>query len=98
LLRQPGLIRADEIRIYESFCGGFGGFARAVEFINRNTAQRPFKHLGGFDIDQAAIGTYNRNHGVKAECADIHCKELWERMAELEIGVITITAPCVSFA
>ena len=98
LLRQPGLIRADEIRIYESFCGGFGGFARAVEFINRNTAQRPFKHLGGFDIDQAAIGTYNRNHGVKAECADIHCKELWERMADLEIGVLTITAPCVSFS
>ena len=40
LLRQPGVIRADEIRVYEAFCGGFGGFSRALRFINNKTPGR----------------------------------------------------------
>ena len=46
-MRQRGIIRRDEIRVYEAFCGGFGGFGRALRFLNSDPTPS-FPSCGGF--------------------------------------------------
>ena len=98
LMRQPGIIRSDEIRVYEAFCGGFGGFGRALKFLNSNMRQKPFKHVGGFDFDRHAVEIFNQNHETHATLSDIRNENLWCEMADLDINVLTVTAPCISFS
>ena len=76
LMRQPGIIRSDEIRVYEAFCGGFGGFGRALKFLNSNMRQKPFKHVGGFDFDRHAVEIFNQNHETHATLSDIRNENL----------------------
>ena len=98
LMRQPGIIRRDEIRVYEAFCGGFGGFGRALKFLNSNMRQKPFKHVGGFDFDRHAVEIFNQNHETHATLSDVRNENLWCEMADLDINVLTVTAPCISFS
>ena len=98
LLRQPAVLRQDELRLYEAFCGGFGGFGRAINFINGHSKQRPFEHVGGFDYDSAACHIHDLNHGIRAQQFEARTPELWEQMSTCDIGILALTAPCISFS
>ena len=70
---------------------------RAINFINTHSKQKPFKHVGGFDYESAACHIHDLNHGIRAQQFDARTPELWEHMSTCDIGILALTAPCISF-
>ena len=38
------------------------------------------------------------NHGIRAQQFDARTPELWEQMSTCDIGILALTAPCISFS
>ena len=59
--RQGQQGRMEQVKVWECFCGGFGGWGRAVEWLQTEGVE--MKVVGGFDWDRHACECYVANLG-----------------------------------
>eukprot|EP00438_Fugacium_kawagutii_P010253 Skav214707 [mRNA] locus=scaffold331:217989:220820:- [translate_table: standard] len=103
MLRQCGLVNTKELRVIESYAGGFGGWSRAIGFLNQTNPEAPIHTVGGIEIDPNVAESWNVNAGQRHGCTcfvgdatDIH---VWTDACEnTQPSMLTISSPCKSFS
>lgn len=93
LLPQGRLIEAGNIRFYELFCGGIGGWSRAIDYLRMK--EIPVETIGSVEISGDL-----ENDIVPTRCIvdDINKMSVWEQIAEGNPDAITISSSCRSFS
>eukprot|EP00438_Fugacium_kawagutii_P028890 Skav225394 [mRNA] locus=scaffold2656:253342:256944:- [translate_table: standard] len=105
ILLQTRLVESGNLKAYELFCGGVGGWSRAISYLNE--ANFPVTTIGGVEIEKDLAMMWQRNVNgrdkptdKKVNCIvdDINKTSVWEQIADESPDFITISSSCRSFS
>eukprot|EP00438_Fugacium_kawagutii_P033157 Skav231186 [mRNA] locus=scaffold425:125105:130273:+ [translate_table: standard] len=103
MLKQNGLVEANEIKLIEAYAGGMGGWSRACGFLNHLSPQHPIRTAAALEINPNIAQAWNQNAGVlhSVECAvgDATSIDDWiDTCADSDPNALTLSSPCTSFS
>ena len=89
------------MKIFETFCGSFGGWSRAADWLGKSQ----FEVVGAGDWDEHAVATWNENasyrHGdatVKACQLNFADVDSWAHVVSSGAEVLSMSSSCKSFS
>lgn len=104
-LEQCRIIQGEDIRLYEWFSGGVGGWSRAASFLRAN--QYPMYVAGAADWDPNMVNMWNansnhvhRNQQEAPKCIenDVRNIDSWHDAMQSEPTAMSLSSSCRSFS
>ena len=104
-LEQCRIIHGEDIRLYEWFSGGVGGWSRAASFLRSN--HYPMCVTGAADWDPNMVNMWNANakhvHGnqpITPKCIvnDVRSIDSWNEAMQSEPTAMSLSSSCRSFS
>eukprot|EP00438_Fugacium_kawagutii_P026854 Skav236828 [mRNA] locus=scaffold1707:103992:109154:- [translate_table: standard] len=105
VLLQTKLIDSGDLKHYELYAGGMGGWSRGIQYLRSRGF--PIKTTGGVEIDPSMSRMWQKNnsedqergrHAAKCLTADVTSMDTWDTIAEENPDFISLSSSCRSFS
>lgn len=103
MLPQCNIVTTQELRISEGFAGGYGGWSKAVTYLNQHHPNYPLKIAGALEWDAPTAEMWDMHnasaHGCCCTVGDITSIDVWtDAMNDIHPHILTLSSSCVQFS
>lgn len=103
MLTQCNIVNRSELKIIESFAGGYGGWSKAVSYLNEHYPEYPLRIAGAIEWDEPTARMWDKHHAISHGCCctmgNVTGINVWADLVnEVQPSILTVSSSCVQFS